>query len=485
MRALFVPVSVALLVAAPGLTLAQTNDQFYRSWRWSATQAPARVAGLAGAFVAVADDTAAVVFNPAGLVQLQKTELLGGVLARVSGTTGSSAGDRLRAVTGLGFAGAAGALSSRWRIGGYMVQPQDRRTSLTAFPLPDGTVAAGFLDTQVTEVGGSVAWALTSRLSLGARVTGTHLRLEGAERRTGPGELNVGSAAGETRVTGSFGGLLTVGRRLQIASAANRELPTVSTGSRIGRDNLRILGLKSLRQPGLLAFGVAYQVSPRLLIVAQADYIRSSEISRELVVRTGPSVSSDYTLGDALEPRVGVEAAFPHRTFSIQVRGGVHSQAPGFLAYRGAFIGRCGYVQGRQSSPCASLWWIGRDARRTEAGPSSTPRRRAGYGPRDRWIAILRAAIARLEKADPKRHFSRVSSTEEAAVHPSLMDCPDCDRPVSREAFACPGCGKPFRTDPRREGPYLRTMNVMTVAALWLIGIPLAFAAIVTSRQAR
>ena len=58
-------------------------------------------------------------------------------------------------------------------------------------------------------------------------------------------------------------------------------------------------------------------------------------------------------------------------------------------------------------------------------------------------------------------------------MHPSLMDCPDCGRPVSREAFACPGCGKPFRTDPRREGPYLRTMNVMTVAALWLIGIPI------------
>ena len=69
-------------------------------------------------------------------------------------------------------------------------------------------------------------------------------------------------------------------------------------------------------------------------------------------------------------------------------------------------------------------------------------------------------------------------------MHPSLIDCPDCGRPVSREAFACPGCGKPFRTDPRREGPYLRTMNVLTVAALWLIGIPLAFAAIVSLVQA-
>jgi len=69
-------------------------------------------------------------------------------------------------------------------------------------------------------------------------------------------------------------------------------------------------------------------------------------------------------------------------------------------------------------------------------------------------------------------------------VHPSLIDCPDCGRPVSREAFACPGCGKPFRTDPRREGPYLRTMTVLTVAALWLIGIPLAFAAIVGLVQA-
>lgn len=68
-------------------------------------------------------------------------------------------------------------------------------------------------------------------------------------------------------------------------------------------------------------------------------------------------------------------------------------------------------------------------------------------------------------------------------MSPSLIECPDCDRPVSREAFACPGCGKPFRTDPKREGSYLRTMNVLTVAALWLIGIPLAFAALVALVQ--
>jgi long-subunit fatty acid transport protein len=328
--------TAVLILAVTSNALAQTNDQFYRSWHWSADQAPARVAGLAGAFVAVADDSAAVLFNPAGLVQLQKTELLGGVLARAKGTTASSARDRLRAVTGVGFAGGAGALSPRWRIGGYIVQPQDRRSDMAALRLPDGTVTAGFLDTQVTEVGCSAAWELTSSLSLGARVTATHLKLEGEEQRTGPVELEVGSAAGETRVTGSFGGLLTLGSRLRIGVSgqpgaayrvrrtANRAGQPLDPGSEY-----------DLRQPGLLALGAAYNVSRKVLVIAQVDYVRYSEIHTGLVVRSGSSAPSDYDLGDALEPRVGIEISLPLRAVSVQLRAGTHSQAPGFLAYRG------------------------------------------------------------------------------------------------------------------------------------------------------
>jgi uncharacterized paraquat-inducible protein A len=71
-------------------------------------------------------------------------------------------------------------------------------------------------------------------------------------------------------------------------------------------------------------------------------------------------------------------------------------------------------------------------------------------------------------------------------VRPSLLACSNCEcgRLVSRKAFACPRCGKPFQTDPRHEGLYLRTMNVLTMAALWLIGIPLAFVTIVSIVQA-
>jgi len=326
-----------ILALSPTLASAQSNDQMYRSWSWSADVGPGRAGGLAGAFVAVADDSSATVFNPAGLVQLQKTELVGGLISRRSGRAAAAAHDALRPVTGVGFAGGAGALSSRWRVGGYIVRPQDRRADMAALQLPDGTLVSGFLDTQVTEVGGAAAWALTPRLSLGARVTATHLKLEGEEVSTGPVDAEVGSAAGETRVTGSFGALLTVGRGLRIGltgqpGAAYR---VSRTANRAGQPQ-DVGSEYELRQPGLLAVGVAYEISPKVLIVAQVDYLRSSEIPRELVVRTGPSVSSDYTLGDALEPRLGVEASFPRRTFSLQLRGGLHSQAPGFLAYRGA-----------------------------------------------------------------------------------------------------------------------------------------------------
>jgi hypothetical protein len=56
---------------------------------------------------------------------------------------------------------------------------------------------------------------------------------------------------------------------------------------------------------------------------------------RRDLIRRGTFQRGDYALGDALEPRLGAEASFPLRGLSLQARAGLHSQAPGALAYRG------------------------------------------------------------------------------------------------------------------------------------------------------
>ena len=330
------PLAVVMTVATPAPGRAQTNDQFFRSWRWTLDQGQARVAGLSGAFVAVADDASAALFNPAGLIEVQKTELLGGLVVRRGGTAASGVKDSLSAFTGIGFAGGTAAVSPRWRLGGYLARPHDRRSELALISLPDGTGTAGYLRTQVTEAGGAVAWQLANRLYLGARVTATHLKLEAHEQRTGTIQSEVGAAGGETRITGSFGGLLVVGPRLRLGisaqpSAAYRMERTANRGGRAvdaGSES-------ELQQPGLIAVGGAFQPTPRVLLAVQLDYVRYSEVRGELVVRSGTSDVQDYHLSDAIEPRAAIEVSFPRRLFSVQIRAGIHAQASGFLAYRG------------------------------------------------------------------------------------------------------------------------------------------------------
>ncbi len=49
-----------------------------------------------------------------------------------------------------------------------------------------------------------------------------------------------------------------------------------------------------------------------------------------------------------------------------------------------------------------------------------------------------------------------------------LAPCPDCGHPVSRMAEACPGCGRPLRRPEPREGLFLRTMNQLLAAGIWV-----------------
>lgn len=335
---LFVLTAAAALYFG-GLAFAQTNDQIYRSWRWTADPAAARMGGLAGAFVAVADDASAALSNPAGLVQLSKTELTSGLTARRAGKTGAGAHDPLRSVTGLGLTGGAAGLSEKWRIAAYLFRPQDRRTGI-GDSAPGSVPIFGYLNTQISEAGVAVGWQTIPHLSLGTRMTATHLKLEGQQvDSTGALPAEVGVASGETRVTCSVAALYQLARTVRlglsaqpgasyrVARTANRAGQAVDTGS-----------VSNLRQPGVAASGVAWQLTTKVLVTAQLDYVRYSEVARSMVVRQGDAAAHDYLLQDAVEPRLGVEVSIPLDAVSLQLRGGVHSEASGFLVYRGSAL---------------------------------------------------------------------------------------------------------------------------------------------------
>jgi hypothetical protein len=88
-----------------------------------------------------------------------------------------------------------------------------------------------------------------------------------------------------------------------------------------------------LRQPTSFAGGAALQISTKLVAVGQVDVVRYSEA--RLFRRPGTVSEGNYELGDGVEPRVGIEFSQPFGNWSLQVRGGLHSQAPASASYSG------------------------------------------------------------------------------------------------------------------------------------------------------
>lgn len=64
-----------------------------------------------------------------------------------------------------------------------------------------------------------------------------------------------------------------------------------------------------------------------------------------------------------------------------------------------------------------------------------------------------------------------------------LVPCADCGRALSREAFTCPGCGRPMRRPP--QGAFLTAMNGLTLLVLLVIvSIPLLGGALALAQWA-
>ena len=323
---------VALWAAHGSLCSGQTNDEFYRSWRWTEEVGAPRAAGLGGAYVGLADDSAAAVLNPAGLTLLPKTEIAGGVLWRGSGSLGP---DTTASRTGIGVISGDAVLTKKWALGGYLTEPFDERVLLG----PGGT--SGRLATTVTDGGVALGWAPATRVRLGFRLNLTHVRVEGewARPEGSSASLLVGAAAGMTRVTGNAGLLVDVTDTLRVG-ASYRQGASWDVSRTASNPALGVAvdpgSVYRYRSPSVASVGASLRVGVRVVVSGQLDYLRLSEVRDAFAVRVGPFAAGNYELADAVEGRGGVEFSQPVGRVSIQMRAGVHSASGASLRYAGA-----------------------------------------------------------------------------------------------------------------------------------------------------
>lgn len=331
-----------LLLGLPTLSWAQTSDHLYRSWRWAFGVTSPRAAGMAGAFVSVAEDSSAGLLNPAGLALAPEAELAASGQVQAGATLEGR--DALGRDAGLAFLSASLPVGPRWALGAYESRSRSVRLSLDPRPLADGSVDSGSLEASVAESGLAVAWTATSRLRLGARLGLERLDLEGMSLRTsasGEEELRVTTDGSSDRVSLGVGVLFTPNETWQLGVAARSRATwgLDRRATRPGGGGLEPDRRYRIRSPDAVSAGVTYRPASPLQVVGQLDYVFYREIRSILLVPRGPTSPGDYGIDDGLEVRVGVEVTPFLCEFCVkshlQLRAGVHFQSAGALAYRG------------------------------------------------------------------------------------------------------------------------------------------------------
>jgi hypothetical protein len=345
MRSGFVVVLVFTASAVEG----QTNDHFFRSWRWATEPTAPRAAGMAGAMTAIADDGSGALWNPANLASLTKAEVQGGLLGYREGR--SIAGDTFPTRTTVGFVAAARRLGSRWAVAAYRSEPYATRVRLSGFALPDQLTDEGSLDAVVTDFGVAAAWKVTEQLHVGARAAASRLAIDGEYSRepaSGPTNLRVATAGRSTRMTGTLGFAYELGSHVRlgasVSSGAAWRVERTATSPVLGVV-LDEGGPYEIRQPQMLSAGACFRTL-KVLITAQVDRVRYGDIQSALVIAQGAHSRDEYRLLDAWEPRAAIEVSLPRKAMSLQLRAGVHRRSSGAFEYiggdaveRAAFVG--------------------------------------------------------------------------------------------------------------------------------------------------
>jgi hypothetical protein len=292
--------AAVLTITLASSAIAQTPDPAFAGYRFAPPEVGSRPAGLAGAFVGIADDTRAAFVNPAGLALIPISEIA------------LSSGEPWGAV-------AVG--RKHLQFAGYLTQSEQKTSRLDSTAL-EGGFAVGVQPGTRVNLGAAVAW---SRLKLGP---------SGTTEAAGP--------TGQDTHARFTGGVL-----FDLLDNSRRALPTLRLGisyqpgfdwsvPRAPRSGTGSV-LVDVRRPTLLSTALAYRPSDRWMLALEGDLIRYREVL-ETLRRNASGTAPDFSLPDALEPRFGVE--FSSRLWcgcgSVKLRGGVRYRSAGTLRYGGA-----------------------------------------------------------------------------------------------------------------------------------------------------
>src|SRR6185295_10338890 len=149
--------------------------------------------------------------------------------------------------------------------------------------------------------------------------------------------LQVGLDSGETRATVDASALVQITHSVRFGFTHRQGVSwdvnrtSTNTALKVQLDTRPT----ELRSPSVFCAGLAWRVSPQVLLSAQVDYVLYSQLQSNLDIRHGAFARDDYQLENAAEPRIGIELSRRVGSVSLQLRGGVHNQAPGSLQYLG------------------------------------------------------------------------------------------------------------------------------------------------------
>jgi len=343
----------ALVWAAAAPARAQTSDILFGGWSWRTAEQGSRPAGLGGAYVAVADSVRTVAINPAGLALIPKAELSGGLGALWIGA-GYSFG-QVTAPTNQPPARptqpnqpvpcAAPRATRPLALAVFAEQALTQENQIEVVRAP-GLSESGQLSSTSEQIGLGLARGLAPWLDLGATLSWRHLTMEGqsSQLNLAADELSRITLNGDAnKGRGIVGALLTFGpsrdpTALRFGVAYQRDLFAWSV-ERTAIDRVRGVVTSGpstidVVEPPVLAAGVAWRVSDALLVSAQIDYIWYDTVKKALERNTDAPTAAPFSLGNELEPRLGVELTEPSPTGGyIKLRAGIRRETGGHLEY--------------------------------------------------------------------------------------------------------------------------------------------------------
>lgn len=306
----------------------------------------AKAAGMGTAFVGLADDPSAILFNPAGLAQLKGTQVYGGVTAlRPTTTYTNDAGFSETTKSQLFFpphlyfsTDSAGkdivfglGLYSPFGIGGRKWS----ETGLTRYQSVESSIATVTLNP-------TVVWRVSDVVSLAAGIDYLRANMK-MKRMLDQSSFGAGDASSEIEAEGdgwgyNFGALFRVSEDLRIGAAYRSRVKVDYRG------DLSVEGIAPALQPlfggpfyetgittrnrfpDIWSLGAAYAASPKLLLAADAELVRWSSFNR-----------MDLDIGQEAPPALVDSSAPLDWDDSWQLKIGVEYAISGALALRAGY----------------------------------------------------------------------------------------------------------------------------------------------------